>query len=301
MKKLHLHSKDTKEQGFNLIELLVVILIIGILAAIAIPAFLNQRKEAVDSSVKSDVLNAGLQVKDWDVKNKGQTKPLPTGEQIKDSSLDLIKVSSGSIVEIRGNSADYCILGKNPGGSLSSQGIAYSSSNGGIVEENFSCDNSFTPKSSPTMNSVIRIDDTGVLEENPELGEDTLPEGSNPVDVPQAVTCDDVKFTASAGTKITCAVSATNWSQDTFTINVMSDSSTPILWNVDVNASRAKGFKQMKIWASGTVIDDLTIKSPSYSVTGIDRSWNKDPNHANNYKYISSSKPMSFTVQVEWR
>ena len=63
----NLKDKD-KEQGFTMIELLVVILIIGVLSSIAIPAFMNQRKEASNASLKADMKNVALAVETWKVK-----------------------------------------------------------------------------------------------------------------------------------------------------------------------------------------------------------------------------------------
>ncbi|HZU77406.1 MAG TPA: type II secretion system protein [Dehalococcoidia bacterium] len=66
-----LRRRAESEKGFTLIELLVVILIIGILAAIAIPAFLNQRAKAYDASAKSNVKTAQIAEETYSTDNNG--------------------------------------------------------------------------------------------------------------------------------------------------------------------------------------------------------------------------------------
>ncbi len=66
-----MEKRQRGEGGFTLIELLVVVVIIGILAAIAIPAFLRQREKAWASQVTSDLKNAATAAEAFSVDNNG--------------------------------------------------------------------------------------------------------------------------------------------------------------------------------------------------------------------------------------
>ena len=93
-----LRNRAQDEKGFTLIELLVVILIIGILAAIALPAFLNQRTKAQDTEAKSKVRTAQTALETLYVNEQSYATATPTVLQgIEPSLADGPALSVGTV------------------------------------------------------------------------------------------------------------------------------------------------------------------------------------------------------------
>ncbi len=104
-RRFHEKLKE-QEGGFTLIELLVVILIIAILAAIAIPVFLEQRKKGWAAQTESAVKNMATAEESFLTSNSAYTSTLTDleAEGFTFSSADV----DPDVVSANG-STDYCL------------------------------------------------------------------------------------------------------------------------------------------------------------------------------------------------
>lgn len=127
---LRASADDPSDDGFSLIELLVVIIIIGILAAIAIPAFLNQRTKGYNAAVKSDLRNLATAEEAYLTDYSSYTNAL--------ASLDAAGVKTGPsnqfVIAFSGNSG-YCAIGRS---NNSSAYFAYDSAGGALKPTSYS-------------------------------------------------------------------------------------------------------------------------------------------------------------------
>src|SRR3954449_9677151 len=112
-----LHSlasrRRDEEQGFTLIELMVVVLIIAILIAIAIPTFLGARQRAQDRAVQSNLRNALTAEKTYYTDNQ----TYGDGTAMTSSNIETsLKWGTDVSVSLSADSLSVCLTGKSKSG-----------------------------------------------------------------------------------------------------------------------------------------------------------------------------------------
>lgn len=94
--------------GFTLVELLVVVLIIALLAAIAIPVFISQREKAFIADVNSALREAATATEAYGLENEGEYSGLngDTGPLLEAQGY---AASAAVSISVASTPTDYCL------------------------------------------------------------------------------------------------------------------------------------------------------------------------------------------------
>jgi type IV pilus assembly protein PilA len=96
------------ESGFTLIELLVVILIVGILVAVALPAFLSQKSKADDSVAKSQVGTMQTAIETYSTAHSG-TYTGASIEALQEIEPSLKEETNAKPIKVEGSASSYTV------------------------------------------------------------------------------------------------------------------------------------------------------------------------------------------------